>query len=132
MKVIVEADGGSRGNPGPAGFGCVVWAEDLTTLLAEHGQAIGVTTNNVAEYRGLIAGLELARRVEALTIRASILEARASEIPELHQSLLPVGVRRAAARATCRRRAFPQHLAHEIRWHLCGRTCRTRTVQRGH
>ena len=65
MKVIVEADGGSRGNPGPAGFGCVVWAEDHTTPLAEHGQAIGVTTNNVAEYRGLIAGLEQARRIGA-------------------------------------------------------------------
>lgn len=65
MKVIVEADGGSRGNPGPAGFGCVVWAEDHTTALAEHGQAIGVTTNNVAEYRGLIAGLEQARRIGA-------------------------------------------------------------------
>ena len=65
MKVIVEADGGSRGNPGPAGFGAVVWAEDHTTVLAEHGQAIGVTTNNVAEYRGLIAGLEEARRLGA-------------------------------------------------------------------
>ena len=71
VKVIVEADGGSRGNPGPAGFGCVVWASDHTTVLAEHGQSIGVTTNNVAEYRGLIAGLEEARRVGAdeVTVR---------------------------------------------------------------
>ncbi len=65
MKVIVEADGGSRGNPGPAGFGCVVFADDHATVLAEHCQAIGVTTNNVAEYRGLIAGLEEARRLGA-------------------------------------------------------------------
>ena len=65
MKVIVEADGGSRGNPGPAGFGCVVWSPDHSTPLAEHGQYIGVTTNNVAEYRGLIAGLEQARRLGA-------------------------------------------------------------------
>lgn len=65
MKVIVEADGGSRGNPGPAGFGCAVWSDDHETLLAEHGQFIGVTTNNVAEYRGLIAGLEQARRLGA-------------------------------------------------------------------
>ena len=65
MKVIIEADGGSRGNPGPAGFGCVVWAEDHTTVLAEHKQQIGTTTNNVAEYRGLIAGLEAARRLGA-------------------------------------------------------------------
>jgi len=65
MKVIVEADGGSRGNPGPAGFGCVVWADDHATVLAEHCQPIGVATNNVAEYRGLIAGLEEARRLGA-------------------------------------------------------------------
>ncbi len=65
MKVIVEADGGSRGNPGPAGFGCVVWSSDRGAVLAEGKQAIGVTTNNVAEYRGLIAGLEQARRVGA-------------------------------------------------------------------
>ncbi|MFM9032976.1 MAG: bifunctional RNase H/acid phosphatase [Mycobacterium sp.] len=65
MKVIVEADGGSRGNPGPAGFGCVVWSDDHATVLAEHRQPIGVTTNNVAEYRGLIAGLEEARRLGA-------------------------------------------------------------------
>jgi broad specificity phosphatase PhoE/ribonuclease HI len=65
MKVIVEADGGSRGNPGPAGFGAVVWAQDHATVLAEQRQSIGVTTNNVAEYRGLIAGLEEARRLGA-------------------------------------------------------------------
>jgi len=68
MKVIVEADGGSRGNPGPAGFGCVVWSQDHTAVLAEHGQPIGVTTNNVAEYRGLIAGLEEARRLGAAEV----------------------------------------------------------------
>ncbi len=68
MKVIVEADGGSRGNPGPAGFGCVVWSGDHTAVLAEHGQAIGVTTNNVAEYRGLIAGLEQARGLGAAQV----------------------------------------------------------------
>jgi broad specificity phosphatase PhoE/ribonuclease HI len=65
VKVIIEADGGSRGNPGPAGFGCVVWADDHATVLAEHCQAIGIATNNVAEYRGLIAGLEEARRLGA-------------------------------------------------------------------
>ncbi|MCH9722298.1 MAG: reverse transcriptase-like protein, partial [Actinomycetia bacterium] len=65
MKVIIEADGGSRGNPGPAGFGCVVWADDHATVLAEQKQQIGISTNNVAEYRGLIAGLEEARRLGA-------------------------------------------------------------------
>jgi ribonuclease H / adenosylcobalamin/alpha-ribazole phosphatase len=58
VKVIVEADGGSRGNPGPAGYGAVVWTADHNTVLAERKQAIGRATNNVAEYSGLIAGLE--------------------------------------------------------------------------
>jgi ribonuclease H / adenosylcobalamin/alpha-ribazole phosphatase len=58
VKVVIEADGGSRGNPGPAGYGAVVWDEDRTTVLAEAKQAIGRATNNVAEYRGLIAGLD--------------------------------------------------------------------------
>ncbi|HEY9523672.1 MAG TPA: bifunctional RNase H/acid phosphatase [Thermopolyspora sp.] len=54
---IVEADGGSRGNPGPAGYGAVVKSADGTTL-AEVAEAIGINTNNVAEYSGLIAGLK--------------------------------------------------------------------------
>ncbi|WP_033708906.1 reverse transcriptase-like protein, partial [Mycobacterium avium] len=57
MKVVIEADGGSRGNPGPAGYGAVVWTPDRGTVLAENKQAIGRATNNVAEYRGLLAGL---------------------------------------------------------------------------
>jgi broad specificity phosphatase PhoE/ribonuclease HI len=58
VKVVIEADGGSRGNPGPAGYGSVVWSADRSSILAESKQAIGRATNNVAEYRGLIAGLE--------------------------------------------------------------------------
>ncbi len=58
MKVVIEADGGSRGNPGPAGYGAVVWSADRRTVLAETKQAIGRATNNVAEYRGLIAALD--------------------------------------------------------------------------
>ncbi|WNG91102.1 bifunctional RNase H/acid phosphatase [Mycobacterium sp. ITM-2016-00318] len=68
MKVIVEADGGSRGNPGPAGYGSVVWTADHETVLAESKQAIGFATNNVAEYRGLIAGLEEAVKVGATEV----------------------------------------------------------------
>ena len=68
MKVIVEADGGSRGNPGPAGYGSVVWSADHTTVLAEGKQAIGRATNNVAEYRGLIAGLDEAARLGATEV----------------------------------------------------------------
>lgn len=72
VKVVVEADGGSRGNPGPAGFGCVVFSADRATVLAEHKQFIGQTTNNVAEYRGLIAGLEEARRLGADEVAVSM------------------------------------------------------------
>ncbi|MEV5897208.1 bifunctional RNase H/acid phosphatase [Nonomuraea fuscirosea] len=55
---VIEADGGSRGNPGPAGYGAVVKDAADGQVLAEAAEAIGVTTNNVAEYRGLIAGLQ--------------------------------------------------------------------------
>ncbi|WAJ43134.1 bifunctional RNase H/acid phosphatase [Mycobacterium sp. Aquia_216] len=65
MKVVIEADGGSRGNPGPAGYGAVVHTVDRATVLAESKQAIGRATNNVAEYRGLIAGLEDAVKLGA-------------------------------------------------------------------
>lgn len=68
MKVIVEADGGSRGNPGPAGYGSVVWSADRGWVLAESKQAIGRATNNVAEYRGLIAGLEEAAKLGATEV----------------------------------------------------------------
>ncbi|WP_043614725.1 bifunctional RNase H/acid phosphatase [Nonomuraea candida] len=57
---VIEADGGSRGNPGPAGYGAVVKDASDGQVLAEAAEAIGVTTNNVAEYRGLIAGLRAA------------------------------------------------------------------------
>ena len=59
MKATLFTDGGSRGNPGPAAFAYVLEAED-GTILASHGETIGVATNNVAEYRGLVAGLEKA------------------------------------------------------------------------
>ncbi|MFC4112283.1 bifunctional RNase H/acid phosphatase [Nonomuraea zeae] len=54
---VIEADGGSRGNPGPAGYGAVVRDASDGQVVAEVAEAIGVATNNVAEYRGLIAGL---------------------------------------------------------------------------
>jgi ribonuclease H / adenosylcobalamin/alpha-ribazole phosphatase len=72
MKVVVEADGGSRGNPGPAGYGSVVWTADRSTVLAESKEAIGHATNNVAEYRGLIAGLEEAARLKATDVAVSL------------------------------------------------------------
>ncbi|WP_304117125.1 bifunctional RNase H/acid phosphatase [Mycolicibacterium bacteremicum] len=68
MKVVVEADGGSRGNPGPAGYGAVVFNADRSAVLAERRQSIGRATNNVAEYRGLIAGLEAAAELDATEV----------------------------------------------------------------
>jgi ribonuclease HI len=59
VKARLFTDGGARGNPGPAAFGYVIEAGD-GTILASHGEAIGVATNNVAEYRALLAGLERA------------------------------------------------------------------------
>ncbi len=58
-NVVLEADGGSRGNPGPAGFGALIRDADSGDVIAEAAESIGRATNNVAEYRGLIAGLEL-------------------------------------------------------------------------
>lgn len=72
MKVLVEADGGSRGNPGPAGYGAVVFTADHAAILAERKEAIGKTTNNVAEYRGLIAGLEAAAAQGATEVAVSM------------------------------------------------------------
>ena len=59
MKAKLFTDGGARGNPGPAAYGYVLETDD-GTVLAAHGEKIGVATNNVAEYRALIAGLEKA------------------------------------------------------------------------
>jgi len=59
MKARLFTDGGARGNPGPAAYAFVIEAED-DTVLASDGQPIGVATNNVAEYRALVAGLERA------------------------------------------------------------------------
>ena len=68
--MILEADGGSRGNPGPAGYGAVVRDAATGEVLAERAEGIGVATNNVAEYRGLIAGLAAARDLGAETVTA--------------------------------------------------------------
>lgn len=69
-EFIVEADGGSRGNPGPAGYGSVVIDAATGETLAERAEYIGVATNNVAEYRGLVAGLLAARELDpSATVR---------------------------------------------------------------
>ena len=64
MKVIVHVDGGARGNPGPAAAASVISASD-GEVLDEHAQLLGSATNNVAEYRALLLGLERARSLGA-------------------------------------------------------------------
>jgi ribonuclease HI len=68
MRVVVEADGGARGNPGPAGYGAVVRDAATGEVLAERKAGLGRTTNNVAEYEGLIAGLAAAQAVGASSV----------------------------------------------------------------
>jgi ribonuclease HI len=76
-EVVVFSDGGARGNPGPAAIGAVVLDPSTTppTRLAEVSECIGSTTNNVAEYQAVIAGLEAAREFPArkVTVRADSL-----------------------------------------------------------
>ncbi len=63
-RLIVEADGGSRNNPGPAGYGAVVREASTNEVLREAAEFLGVATNNVAEYNGLLAGLRLAQEID--------------------------------------------------------------------
>ncbi len=72
LRVVVRADGGSRGNPGPAGYGAVVLDAGTGAILAERKAAIGVETNNVAEYQGLLAGLGAAREIGASEVRVQM------------------------------------------------------------
>jgi ribonuclease H / adenosylcobalamin/alpha-ribazole phosphatase len=64
LRFVVEADGGSRGNPGPAGYGAVVKDAATGETLMETAEYVGHATNNVAEYKGLIAGLRAARKLD--------------------------------------------------------------------
>jgi probable phosphoglycerate mutase len=68
VKARLSTDGGARGNPGPAAYGYVLESED-GTVLAAHGERIGVATNNVAEYRALVAGLEKALELGVEEVR---------------------------------------------------------------
>jgi ribonuclease HI len=67
VKVVVHVDGGSRGNPGPAAGAAVISSPD-GELLAQATELLGVATNNVAEYRGLLLGLERARELGATEV----------------------------------------------------------------
>jgi ribonuclease H / adenosylcobalamin/alpha-ribazole phosphatase len=64
LKLIIEADGGSRGNPGPAAYGCLVKDAQTNEVLFKEGKTLGITTNNVAEYSGLVAALVAAHELD--------------------------------------------------------------------
>jgi probable phosphoglycerate mutase len=96
--VIVEADGGSRGNPGPAGYGAVVWDAGRAVVLAERKESLGVTTNNVAEYRGLIAGLAAAaesgaREVDVRMDSKLVVEQMSGRWQVKHPAMIPLADR---------------------------------------
>lgn len=65
MKLIINTDGGARGNPGPAGIGVVIRDASTGETLEEHAVYLGVTTNNQAEYRAVILGLQRALALSA-------------------------------------------------------------------
>ena len=65
MKLIIQADGGSRGNPGPAAYGCLVKDAQTNEVLFKEGKTLGIATNNVAEYSGVVAGLVSAHEIDS-------------------------------------------------------------------
>lgn len=101
-RLLVETDGGSRGNPGPAGYGAVVLTADGSrTVLAERAEGIGHASNNVAEYRGLIAGLTAAaelgaREVEVRADSKLVVEQMSGRWKVKHPDMIPLA-REAAA-----------------------------------
>jgi ribonuclease H / adenosylcobalamin/alpha-ribazole phosphatase len=100
-SVIVEADGGARGNPGPAGFGAVVRDAATESVLAERSGSLGVTTNNVAEYTGLIEGLAAAAELGArdVTVRMDsklVVEQMSGRWQIRHSGLRPLAAKAAA------------------------------------
>ncbi len=98
-KLIVEADGGSRGNPGPAGYGALVRDALTGEVLAEVAESIGHATNNVAEYRGLIAGLTAAAdldpsaRVEVRMDSKLVVEQMSGRWKIKHPDMIPLALR---------------------------------------
>jgi ribonuclease H / adenosylcobalamin/alpha-ribazole phosphatase len=96
--VVIEADGGSRGNPGPAAYGAVLKDADTGAVIAEDGTTIGVATNNVAEYSGLIAGLRMAAElapeadVEVRMDSKLVVEQMSGNWKIKHPSMLPLAL----------------------------------------
>ncbi len=101
LRVIVEADGGARGNPGPAGYGAVVREASTREVLIEKAEAIGVATNNVAEYSGLVAGLQAAADLGAVEVEVRmdsklVVEQMSGRWQIKHPGLRPLAVKAAA------------------------------------
>jgi ribonuclease HI len=95
--IVAYIDGGARGNPGPAGFGVRIERAD-GTLIEEFSDAIGIATNNVAEYRGLLAALEWARAhgTSAVHIRSDsllLVQQMLGNFKVKHPGLLPLHAR---------------------------------------
>ncbi|HWG98321.1 MAG TPA: bifunctional RNase H/acid phosphatase [Pilimelia sp.] len=106
LRVAVEADGGSRGNPGPAGYGAVVRNAATGEVLAERAEAIGVATNNVAEYSGLIAGLAAAADLGAAEVEVRMDSKLVVEQMCGRWQIKNPGLRPLAAQAATRVREF--------------------------
>jgi ribonuclease H / adenosylcobalamin/alpha-ribazole phosphatase len=101
LRVVVEADGGARGNPGPAGYGAVVREANTGEVLAERSAALGVNTNNVAEYSGLIAGLQAAADLGATAVEVRmdsklVVEQMSGRWQIKHPGLRPLAAQAAA------------------------------------
>ncbi|HEU0101489.1 MAG TPA: bifunctional RNase H/acid phosphatase [Mycobacteriales bacterium] len=110
-RLVVEADGGSRGNPGPAGYGAVVRDAVSGEVLAERAAGIGTATNNVAEYGGLIAGLtaclELApAEVEVRMDSKLVVEQMSGRWQVKHPAMKPLAARARALAAQLPRVRF--------------------------
>ena len=130
LRVVVEADGGSRGNPGPAGYGAVVRDADTGQVLREVAAGIGVASNNVAEYRGLIAGLEAARDLgaDAVDVRMDsllVVNQMSGLWKVKHEAMKPLALTSGGSCASVHERQLP---AHPARAELVCRPAR----QRGH
>jgi ribonuclease H / adenosylcobalamin/alpha-ribazole phosphatase len=100
-NVVVEADGGARGNPGPAGYGAVVRDAGSGEVLAERSESLGIATNNVAEYSGLIAGLRAAeslgaREVDVRMDSKLVIEQMSGRWQIKHPGLRPLAAEAAA------------------------------------
>jgi broad specificity phosphatase PhoE/ribonuclease HI len=101
LRVIVEADGGARGNPGPAGYGAVVREANTGEVLVERSDALGIATNNVAEYSGLLAGLRAAVELGAAEVEVRmdsklVVEQMSGRWQIKHPGLRPLAAQAAA------------------------------------